>query len=148
MRNLPKATLKPVNNFIKSTSTDQQGILLGDDIYWNPLELRNGHMVILGTSGSGKTQTLKAIAHELPSLFSDVKIIIADFHGDLVYLRRVCYPLDAESPYGLNPLKLDLDPKGGGCDLQAIAVAAILKKSLSMGTNQEGLAINVLDSLL
>jgi len=144
MKKLPQATLKPRDLSTKLALPTNTGILLGDGVFWNPLELRNGHMVILGTSGSGKTQTLKAIAHELPKLFPDVKIIIADFHGDLSLPEEVCYPLDAESPYGLNPLKLDLDPKGGGCDLQAIAVAAILKKSLSMGTNQEGLAINVL----
>jgi type IV secretory pathway VirB4 component len=144
MKKLPQATLKPRDSSVKLKLPTNVGILLGDDVFWNPLELRNGHMVILGTSGSGKTQTLKAIAHELPKLFSDIRIIIADFHGDLSLPGEVCYPLDAESPYGLNPLKLDLDPKGGGCDLQAIAVAAILKKSLSMGTNQEGLAINVL----
>jgi type IV secretory pathway VirB4 component len=146
MRKLPEPTLKPVSQPIKSPSPTQQGIFLGDNIYWNPLELRNGHVVILGTSGSGKTQTLKAIAHELPILFPEIKIVVADFHGDLQLPGEVYYPLNAESPYGLNPLKLDLDPKGGGCDLQAISVGAILKKSLIMGANQEGLAINVITS--
>ncbi len=30
--------------------------------YWNPEALPNGHIVAIGASGSGKTQTLKAIA--------------------------------------------------------------------------------------
>jgi len=144
MKKLSQPTLKPMYSQTRSTVGKNAGILLGDAVYWHPSDLRNGHMVILGTSGSGKTQTLKAIAHSLPNLFSQIKIILIDFHGDLNLPGEVCYPLNAESTYGLNPLKLDLDPKGGGCDLQAIAVAAILRKSLSMGTNQEGLAINVL----
>lgn len=49
-----------------------------------------------------------------------------------------------ESPYGINPLIIDLDTKGGGPSLQAIAVAAILKKALTMGVNQEGLIIDIL----
>ncbi len=138
---LPAATLKP-NQSKKTSVTDTSGILLGDKVYWNPAKLRNGHAVILGTSGSGKTQTLKAIAHELPSLFPDIKIVVADFHGDLELPNEVCYALDAESPYGLNPLVIDLDPKGGGPDLQAIAVSSILKKSLKMGENQQGLTLN------
>ncbi|KOP24600.1 cell division protein FtsK, partial [Hapalosiphon sp. MRB220] len=117
---LPTQTLKP--NQTKKTATESapSGILLGENVYWNPAKLRNGHVVILGTSGSGKTQTLKALAHELPLLFPDIKIVISDFHGDLELPGEVCYSLNAESPHGLNPLVLDLDPKGGGPDLQAI----------------------------
>ncbi|WP_225896340.1 helicase HerA domain-containing protein [Amazonocrinis nigriterrae] len=119
---------------------------MGDKVYWNPAKLRNGHVVILGTSGSGKTQTLKALGYELPLLFPGIKIVISDFHGDLELPGEVCYPLNAESPYGLNPLVIDLDPKGGGPDLQAIAVSSILRKSLKMGDNQEGLVLNALIS--
>ncbi|WP_375467262.1 ATP-binding protein [uncultured Nostoc sp.] len=139
---LPTATLKPNQSKKSTTESATDGILLGDKVYWNPAKLRNGHVVILGTSGSGKTQTLKALAHELPLLFPDIRIVISDFHGDLELPGEVCYSLDAESPHGLNPLVLDLDPKGGGPDLQAIAVSSILRKSLKMGDNQEGLILN------
>lgn len=100
--------------------------------------------MLIGASGSGKTQSLKAIAYELPKLFPTVKIIIIDFHSDQELPNEICYPLDMESPYGINPLTIDLDPKGGGPALQAIAVAAILRKALVMGANQEGLIIDVL----
>jgi Helicase HerA, central domain len=140
---LPTAVFKSNSSKNKVAAiVKPEGIYLGDKVYWNPAKLRNGHAVILGTSGSGKTQTLKAIAHELPSLFPDIKIVVADFHGDLELPNEVCYSLDAESPHGLNPLVLDLDPKGGGPDLQAIAVSSILRKSLKMGENQQGLTLN------
>ncbi|NWF58976.1 MAG: ATP-binding protein [Fischerella sp.] len=143
---LPPQTLKPNQTKKTITESASSGILLGENVYWNPAKLRNGHAVILGTSGSGKTQTLKALAYELPSLFPDIKIVITDFHGDLELPGEVCYSLDAESPHGLNPLVLDLDPKGGGPDLQAIAVSSILRKSLKMGDNQQGLSLNALIS--
>lgn len=101
---------------------------------------------MIGASGSGKSQTLKAIAWELPKQFTEVKIIIVDFHGDLELPNETCYPLDMESPYGINPLVVDLDTKGGGPNLQAIAVAAVLKKALILGANQEGLVISILNS--
>ena len=53
-----------------------------------------------------------------------------------------------ESPYGINPLTIDLDTKGGGPNLQAIAVTAVLKKALVMGPNQEGLLNWHTDKLL
>ena len=48
------------------------------------------------------------------------------------------------SPCGINPLIVNLDPEGGGPNLQAIQVAAILKKALRLGPNQEGLILEVI----
>jgi len=59
----PLATARISPNPVKSLSlVDREGILLGDDYYWNPEKLANPHGAIIGSSGSGKTQTLKAIA--------------------------------------------------------------------------------------
>jgi type IV secretory pathway VirB4 component len=136
---LPQQTLKPNQTKKPAAESTTDGILLGDKVYWNPIKLPNGHIAIIGASGSGKTQTLKAIAYELTRFISSVHCIIIDFHGDLELPGEVCYPLNMESPYGINPLVVDLDTKGGGPSLQAIAVSAILKKALTMGVNQEGL---------
>ena len=141
MKPLPQATLKPQGKVIEKEKS-HSGIFLGDKCYWNPATLRNGHAVVLGTSGSGKTQTLKSMAYELPSLFPEIKIILIDLHGDLGLPNEICYRLDAQAPHGLNPLVLDLDPRGGGSDLQAIAVSSILRKSLRLGDNQQGLILN------
>lgn len=141
---LPAATLKPNQSKKSTTESASGGILLGDNVYWNPATLPNGHVAIIGASGSGKTQTLKAIAYELPRFIPSVRCISIDFHGDLELPGEVCYPLNMESPFGINPLIIDLDTKGGGPSLQAIAVAAILKKALTMGINQEGLIIDIL----
>jgi hypothetical protein len=69
---LPQATLKPQGKVIEpkrsacsSASLSHSGIFLGDKCYWNPANLRNGHAVVLGTSGSGKTQILKSMRKNL-----------------------------------------------------------------------------------
>jgi hypothetical protein len=141
---LPTPVLKP-NSKNQAAAKDKTGIILGENVIWNPAELPNGHVVLIGASGSGKTQTLKSLAYELPKLFPDVRRVIIDFHGDQELPEEVCYPLNMESPHGINPLVVDLDTKGGGPNLQAIAVAATLKKSLTLGPNQEGLIIEIVN---
>jgi type IV secretory pathway VirB4 component len=141
---LPKPVLEVVPP-AGSSLTTPEGILLGGNCYWNPAALANGHIVAIGASGSGKTQTLKAIAYSLRQTYPDLKIFIIDFHGDQEIVGETCYPLHMASPYGINPLVINLDPEGGGPSLQAIAVTATLKQSLRLGPNQEGLAIDILD---
>lgn len=142
---LPVSILSPnKKKSVNASGAATEGIVLGDLVVWNPTKLPNGHVCLIGASGSGKTQSLKAIAFELPKLFPNVRIILIDFHGDQELPGEVCYPLDMESPHGINPLTIDLDTKGGGPALQAIAVAALLKKALTMGANQEGLMIDIL----
>jgi type IV secretory pathway VirB4 component len=142
-RPLPTPVLKP-SQVGKTEDNDANGILLGTGVYWNPAALPNGHVVAIGASGSGKTQTLKALAYELHHTYPELRIVIIDFHGDQELTGETCFPLHMSSPWGINPLVVNLDPEGGGPNLQAIAVAATLKKNLQLGPNQEGLLLEVL----
>ena len=140
---LPVAVLKP--ELTKNTqSLEDAGIHLGEGYYWNPEDLPNGHIVAIGASGSGKTQTLKAIAFSLRQTYPDMQVILLDFHGDQEIVGETCYPIHMASPHGINPLVVNLDPEGGGSNLQAIQMASILKKSLRLGPNQEGMLIEII----
>jgi len=140
---LPQVVLKPVDNTPPKQIENKGGIHLGSGCYWNPEALPNGHIAAIGASGSGKTQTLKAIAYELHNTYPKVQIVIIDFHGDQTQGGETCYPLHMSSPYGVNPLIVNLDAEGGGPNLQAIAVAATLKKALQLGPVQEGLLLEI-----
>ena len=122
---------------------DKSGILLGDDIYWNPEKLANPHGAIIGSSGSGKTQTLKAIAFSILKQYP-TKLIIIDFHGDQEIPGEVCYRINMESSHGINPLVINLDREGGGPNLQSIQIAMLFKKILRLGPNQEGMVLECL----
>ena len=113
---LPMAVLSPRKNVTTTNNAVSEGVHLGDGIYWNHRKLPNPHLAIIGASGSGKTQTMKAIAHELHQQ-NNCNIIILDFHGDQELPGETCYPLHMASPCGINPLEINLDPEGGGPEL-------------------------------
>lgn len=143
-RALPTARIS--SNSAKSLSiVDTSGILLGDNCYWNPEKLANPHGAIIGSSGSGKTQTLKAIAYSILQTYP-TKLIIIDFHGDQEIQGEICYRINMESSHGINPLVINLDREGGGPNLQSIQIAMLLKKVLRLGPNQEGMILDCLKS--
>jgi type IV secretory pathway VirB4 component len=147
---LPRQTLRPPAPKVAGVQTLpsklERSILLGENIFWDLAKVPNPHMVILGTSGSGKTQTLKAIVSEL-FRSSPSQSIVLDFHGDQELPGETYYPLNMSSTHGINPLRVNLDPEGGGPKLQAIAVASSLRRSLQLGVNQEGLLIMILEEV-
>ncbi|MDF5726432.1 MAG: hypothetical protein PUP91_39530, partial [Rhizonema sp. PD37] len=78
MKPLPQAIHKP-NQFKNPVSTQKTSIVLGDNVIWNPANLPNGHVVLIGALGSGKTQTLKALAYKIPKFFQEVRIVLIKF---------------------------------------------------------------------
>ena len=142
-RPLPQPVLTPDAPQRVAVDEGATGIVLGST-HWDPEQLPNGHIVAIGASGSGKTQTLKAVAYALNRTYPQVQVILIDFHGDQEIVGESCYPLNMNSEWGVNPLVVNLDREGGGPNLQAIQVAALLKKTLRMGPNQEGLLLEIL----
>jgi len=51
------------------------------DASWCPPRLSNGHLIIVGGSGAGKTTTLRHISTEIAA--RGVPVLVIDFHGDI-----------------------------------------------------------------
>jgi len=79
----------------------------GRRVNWSPGRLNNGHMIILGGSGAGKTETIRCIAAELAA--QAMPVVLIDFHGDMAAstgdIRS--YKIREGAEYYFNPLELD-----------------------------------------
>lgn len=132
---------------IGTSKLDRQGslsVLLGiarrDNTprHWEVAKQPNGFFLILGASGSGKTETLKVIASEIHRF--GVPCLIFDFHGDVVLEGAEDYTLShgPACTHGINPMELDsLDPADGGVYAQANILLSMLKACIpSLGHRQ------------
>lgn len=79
----------------------------GSAVEWRPGEQSNGFMLILGASGSGKTETLKVVGSGIHRY--GVPLLIFDFHGDvrLPGVQDILLSSGTDSTRGLNPMELD-----------------------------------------
>ncbi|MDN7012581.1 ATP-binding protein [Methanoculleus sp. FWC-SCC3] len=81
----------------------------GQQVNWSPGRLNNGHMIILGGSGAGKTETIRCVASELAA--KEMPVVLIDFHGDMAAsdgdIRS--YKIREGGEYYFNPLELDSD---------------------------------------
>lgn len=89
-------------------------VLLGTErasstqVRWVPGKQSNGFFLILGASGSGKTETLKVLGTSIST--AGVPVLVFDFHGDVVLpdVRSVLLSSGSASTVGLNPMELDV----------------------------------------
>jgi hypothetical protein len=76
-------------------------------VAWAPGKQSNGFFLILGASGSGKTETLKVLGKSIADY--GVPVLVLDFHGDVQFpgLRSVLLSSGTSSTIGINPMELD-----------------------------------------
>ena len=77
------------------------------DVRWVPGRQTNGFLLVLGSSGSGKTETLKRLGMEVRR--HGIPVLVFDFHGDVVFpgLKSHLLSSGTASVARLNPLELD-----------------------------------------
>jgi len=101
----------------------------GNAITWTPKNEKNPHFMVVGTSGSGKTETLKAIVHELSA--GNVPSFIVDFHQDF---EDVADNVLDFTNMTINPLEYTPETP----EASMYKVSNILKKIFTLGVQQEG----------
>lgn len=76
-------------------------------VTWTPGKQSNGFFLILGASGSGKTETLKVLGKGIVDY--GVPVLVLDFHGDVTFpgLKSVLMSSGTSSSVGINPMELD-----------------------------------------
>jgi energy-coupling factor transporter ATP-binding protein EcfA2 len=84
-------------------------------VLWDPTALINGHIVILGDTGSGKTHLVRQIISGIQQTAKrPPRIVMFDAHGDMGVSGESCVQFSEASGYGLNPFEIDPDPHFGG----------------------------------
>lgn len=106
----------------------------------------NGHWVILGASGVGKTHFLRRLLGEFKTA-PNLRIHIFDSHGDIFtdenYTSLVKFSESSE--YGVNPFQISADPDFGGVRKRVNSFISMVNRNTGkIGQRQEG----VLRSLL
>lgn len=76
-------------------------------VSWAPGRQSNGFFLVLGASGSGKTESLKVLGSGVANF--GVPVLVLDFHGDVVFpgLKSVLMSSGTSSVVGINPMELD-----------------------------------------
>ncbi len=127
--------------------TDSATIKSGEykKVVWDSKRVINGHMLVVGKSGTGKTYRLRDIIKQLQSQSSQMRIRIIDVHGDIDIEGCSTVKFSESSTYGFNPLAINADPDFGGVrkKIQTF-ISAINKASRKLGPKQESVLKNIL----
>ena len=111
----------------------------GQPVFWDSKGAINGHMLIAGPSGTGKTYQLNAMLASLARQ-GVPRIHVLNVHGDLcdglpehqVHTVR----FSEQSPYGLQPLELLDDADIGGVRRRCLAFINLMARQGALGQRQ------------
>jgi hypothetical protein len=110
-----------------------------ESVVWEPGRESNGFFLILGSSGSGKTETLKTIGARIAE--RAFPVLVLDFHGDVNFpgVNSVLLSSGTASTIGFNPMELDCeDERMVGLYDQRMALVEMLKRAIPrMSHNQQ-----------
>ncbi len=129
------------------------GSIKDTKIFWDPFKAHNPHLTICGSSGSGKTYTIKQIINTLHK--KDVTFTVIDKHGDILGDKnnRPILPLaenilSANNKKGINPLKASNFE--GGLKASALSFISLLNElssSTKLGHEQENMLYHAIEEL-
>lgn len=116
-------------------------VLLGKNVidkpfYWEVDKEKNPHLVVLGTSGSGKTETLKVIIHELTK--NKVPSLVIDFHNEFSNVAANVLNLREVS---INPFEVAENERPESVMYE---ITDIIKKLFGLGDIQEAILRNAI----
>lgn len=115
-------------------------------VTWDTERLINGHVLIVGKSGTGKTHTLKEMIGQMSRATNGrFRVHVMDVHGDIDLPGASTVKFSESTPYGFNPLTINPDPDFGGVRKRIQSfIAALERTGFRLGAKQQAALRNIL----
>lgn len=119
-------------------------------VEWDSRRAVNGHCLLVGMSGAGKTHTLRKIVRELIATAGAAppRFHVFDVHGDIDIPNASTVLFSEQAACGLNPLRINPDPHFGGVRKRVQGFIATMNRVMrQLGPKQEAALRNVLQDV-
>ena len=116
-------------------------------IYYEPEKLINGHLMLCGMSGTGKSFQSKRLLESAAR--AGLEVDVFDVHEELDDIPgAVAVKYSQATGFGYNPLVLDVDPHAGGVYRQADFIVGLIRQvTTQFGSKQEAALRNLIIDL-
>lgn len=102
----------------------------GKSIIWDPDTAQNGHLMITGGSGAGKTRLAKELMEFLHNKRKNIHVVdVQNTLGMTAVPERVFKFEVRNSPYSINPFEFLMDEKNGGPNAQVDDIMEMFRKT-------------------
>lgn len=123
-----------------------------EPVYWDSQKLINGHLLLMGKSGTGKTYTLREMIEQISAQATasgkEFRCHIMDVHGDIEIGNSSTVKFSEATNYGFNPLIINPDPDFGGVRKRIESfVRNINRSGRTLGDKQAATLRNILYDL-
>jgi hypothetical protein len=115
-------------------------------VTWDSQMAVNGHQLMCGMTGAGKTFTLRKMVQQMRRT-SDraLRIHVMDVHGDIEIQDASTVMFSEQTNWGMNPLRVNEDPHFGGVRKRVQGFIATINRVMrQLGPKQEAALRNIL----
>jgi hypothetical protein len=111
--------------------------------------LINGHVLIVGSSGVGKSHTIRRMIKHGHSSAPQVRFHVFDVHGDLEVPGASVVQFSEQATFGLNPLRINPSPAFGGVRKASQSFIRTINQAstTALGVKQESVLRNLLQDV-
>jgi len=119
---------------------------LEQPIYMDTRQLINGHLMLSGMSGTGKSHLLRQLIASAGS--QGIEVDVFDVHHDLAVSGAAKALYSEQSRLGYNPLELNPDPHSGGVRKRINELVYLVNQTgTRLGSRQESVLRNLLQDV-
>jgi len=115
-------------------------------VIWDSTTVVNGHFMLVGMSGAGKTYNLRKMVQQMRrSAEGPLRFHVMDVHGDIEIADASTVMFSEQTTWGMNPLRVDADPHFGGVRKRIQSFISTMNRVMrQLGPKQEAALRNIL----